>query len=223
MKASFTWDILITAIPHRHAMLCELLEHLGKQVSKHPTVGVRVYYDNLQTPYGDKTQALINSSSADYVSSFDDDDWCPGNFVSSVLAAVWTHTATHDGQFPDYVGFKVKWTRNGEPRLPVEHRLAHGKWEDLNHILIRDIAQFNPMRREVALTGRWTGGWRAEREWGNQVRNAGQCKTEAWIDEELYYYRERTDIGFQRAKEPWAEPIPKLPDYPWLTKIGSYQ
>ncbi len=217
-----TWDILITAIPHRHLLLCDLLEEFDKQISPYPTVGVRIFYDNLQTSYGDKTQALINSSSADYVSSFDDDDWPAPSFVSAILNAIETYTAEHE-QRPDYVGFKVKWTRNGSPMRPVEHRLAHRKWEDQNDMLIRDIAQFNPMRREVALTGRWTGGWRAEREWGDQVRNAGQCKTEAWIPEELYYYRENTENGFQRPKQQWHEPLPKLPDYPWLTKIGSYQ
>jgi hypothetical protein len=223
MKSSFTWDILITTIPHRRLGLIELLREFDRQLSGHPTVGVRVYYDNLQTPYGDKTQALINSSSADYVSSFDDDDWPAPDFVNSVLAAVWTYTTLHDAQFPDYVGFKVKWTQDGNPKLPVEHRLAHGGWYDENDLLKRDIAQFNPMRREVALTGRWEGGWEAERTWGNMVRNAGQCKTEAWIDEELYWYQERTENCFRSPRQPWDEPLPSLPDYPWLTKIGSHQ
>lgn len=230
MKSSISWDLLITAIPHRYDRLCETLAYLDKQISRHPTVGARIFYDNLQTGYGDKTQALLESSRADYVSCFDDDDSCAPDFISRVMTTIWcwaednrSAACTWPDGFPDYVGFPVRYTCNGEARCRVEHRLSHGRWENTPSLLIRDIAQFNPIKREIALLGRWEEpGYEAERRWGDQVRGSGKCKTEAWIEQEMYYYQENTGDTFKTSRGPWPEPIPKLPDYPWLTKIGPY-
>lgn len=205
-----TWDILICSIPHRDATMLELLAELDRQMI--PGVGVIAYRDNLQTPYGGKIAAMLAHSQADYVSCVDDDDMIAPDYVARITGAL-------EGK-PDYVGFVVRWTTDGVPQRRIEHTMRHGAgWRDLENVLIRDLSEKNPMRRDLALLGPWEGGYEAERRWANGVRASGQCVTEAWIDAELYYYRYRTGDYFKTPREPLPEVRP-LPAYPWLTVLG---
>jgi hypothetical protein len=209
-----TWDILITSIPHRHDTLRELLDDLNTQLGQadpgHEQVLARVYRDNLTVEYGDKTRALLEASTADYVSCVDDDDLLAPGAVARVLEAL--------AGRPDYVGFCVAWTRDGVPQQPVEHSLRHPAWQDSPERLLRSVMQFNPIRRDIALDGKWHGGYEAERRWQAGVLAAGRCKTEAWLgDPPVYLYRERGGDTFktERTALP-ADRIPPLPSYPWL-------
>jgi hypothetical protein len=211
------WDILVTSIPHRHATLLELLAELGRQqddlFAPGPYgAGVLVYRDNLEVPYGDKTRVLLETSDAEYVSCIDDDDLpCSG-----YLSCIWAALAAR----PDYVGYPVRWFRNGTEQIPVEHSLRHASWSEGDGILKRDISEKNPVRREIALAGGWEGGYGAESRWADKVRASGKCVTEAWIGEPMYCYRENTSDTFQTQRSPWPEPLPELPSYPWLTVLG---
>jgi hypothetical protein len=205
------WDILVTSIPHRHGKLLELLECLDAQMV--PGVGMILYRDDLEVPYGDKTQALIDASTADYVSCVDDDDLLAPGAVAKVHAALMKE--------PQYVGFRVRWTRDGVPQLPVIHSLSCGGWHDRPERLERDITQFNPIRRDLALLGKWEGGYEAERHWAAQVRDSMRVGDEEFIDEELYCYRESPGDTFKTDRKPLGH-MPELPAYPWLRQIGPY-
>lgn len=207
------WDILIASIPHRHATLLPLLAELDRQLQ--PGVGVIMYRDDLEASYGAKTQALVRASSARYVSCADDDDMVAPDFIAKVLRAL-----AHD-PVPDYVGFRVKWTRDGVEQVPVYHSLQCGGWRNLPDRLERDIAQFNPIRRELSLLGTWEGGNGAEVRWGSQVRATGQCRSEVFIDEPLYWYQEKLSDTFLTPRQPLGA-MPELPSYPWLRQIGPY-
>jgi hypothetical protein len=213
-----SWDLLIATIPHRHASLLELLACLDRQLTWPEfggEVGVLLYRDNLSVAYGDKTRNLLEASGADYVSCIDDDDLLAGDGVPRVCAALRTR--------PDYVGFSVGWTKDGVPQLPVEHSLRHPAWENREDALLRSVMQFNPIRREIALDGRWEGGYEAERRWQAGVLAAGRCKEEAWVaGPPVYLYREKTADTFKTHREPWgAADIPPLPVYPWLTVLKT--
>jgi hypothetical protein len=204
-----TWDILICSIEHRTDMLDELLAELDRQLL--PGVGVRVYRDNLETVYGTKCQRLLESSTADYVSFLDDDDWIAEDFIDTIMYAL--------HEWPDYVGFRVKYTKDGQPQIPVYHTLQHGPgWHDTADALYRDIAHFNPIRRTLALQAAWAGGDGADRRWAEQLRALGCVKDEVYIDRELHHYRNRTHDTFVRssAQQPLAEHPPQ-PDYPFVT------
>jgi hypothetical protein len=205
-----TWDILICSIPHRQEKLHLLLKELDRQISETSEVGVRICYDNLQSSYGSKCNALLCSSEAEYVSFIDDDDMVAPDFIQLVLVALDTQ--------PHYVGFPVKFTSNGAPMIRVEHSLRHGGWHDTGEMLKRDIAQFNPIRRDIAMLGLWQGGNGAERDWSNAVRASGQCSEEVWIDKEMYYYQHCADDTFLSGRSPYPE-VPALPQYPWLTEV----
>jgi hypothetical protein len=207
-----TWQVLVTSIPHRHEKLLRLLAEFDRQLPR-TGVGVLLYRDDLELCYGGKTQALIDASVADYICCVDDDDMVAPYYVAKIADAL--------EELPQYVGFRVKWTQDGVPQKPVTHSLACGGWRDMHDQLERDIAQFNPIRRDLALLGTWEGGWEAERRWGDQVRATGTVKDEVFIGEELYYYQETTYDSFKTDRRPLGR-MPELPAYPWLKQIGPY-
>lgn len=206
-----TWDLMITSIPHRHEKLCLLLAELDRQAR--PDVGVILYRDDLEAEYGDKVQAMVDASSADYVSCVDDDDMVAPGYLGKVTAAL--------AGGPDYVGFRVLWTRDGIAQRPVTHALRCGGWQDTPEQLYRDITQFNPVRRELARSGTWAGGYEAERRWADQVRESGLVTREAFIDEPLYWYQECSGDTFVTIRRPLGV-MPPLPAYRWLRQIGPY-
>lgn len=205
-----TLDICICSIPHRDAMLRALLGELARQVI--PGVGVVVYRDNLQQTYGGKIAAMWGQSRADYVCCVDDDDMIAPDYVARVMAALESR--------PDYVGFKVRYTSNGDLQKPVIHSLRFGCWETREKCIVRDISEKNPMRRDLALGAEWEGQYAAEARWAAGIRQAGQVRTEVFIDDDMYYYQFILSDHFNTGRNPWPGEITALPDYPWLTKMG---
>lgn len=193
-----TWDILIASIVHRTDMLRSLLREFNRQMV--PGVGIRVYRDNLELPYGDKCQVLLDSSEADYVSFFDDDDWPAEDFIPAIMDAL--------KRRPDYVGFDVDFTEDGVKQQPVHHSLQHPGWVNNPEALYRDIVHFNPIRRELAVQGKWAGGCGADRAWADQLRGLGVVRSEVYIDRELLHYRH---VGGQFTVPP---PMPNPPPRP---------
>ena len=210
-----TWDILVCTIPHRHAELLNLLGEFARQWR--PGIRVLIHRTDIPTPahpehgYGPKCQHLLESATGDYVSWFDDDDWPAPHYVARITQALRTR--------PDHVGFRVRWSIDGTVQVPVEHSLRHDGWANLPHILTRDITHFNPIRRDLALLGRWEGGNGAERGWAAGIRATGRCRREEWIDEEMHHYRSRSSDTFLTPREPWRGPLPPLPEHPWLVVL----
>jgi hypothetical protein len=198
---ALTWDILICSIVHRTDELTELLTEFKRQLV--PGVGIRVYRDNLETVYGSKCQKLLDSSDAEYVSFFDDDDWPAEDFVKTIVKAL--------KKKPDYVGFNVKWTEDGRPQAPVKHSLQYHGWHN-GEVLTRDIVHFNPIRRELAVQGRWEGGCGADQRWSDQVR--GLPQTEEYIDRDMLHYRH---TGGAFTVPPPLQDIPPQPEADWVT------
>lgn len=210
-----TWDVLIPTIPHRHESLCALLEEFNRQAL--PGFGVRILRDNLRrrgiASYA-KWQDLADSSSADYISYAGDDDWVAPDFVIRVMEALEYR--------PDYVGFRVRFILSGREMPPVTHSLSCGNWIEVP-VMARDIVHQNPMRRELSTLARW-GTWKRPEEdylWAASLRATGKVKTEEWIDDEMYWYQASPARGFwvTSTLDPYPEPLPELPSYPWLTVV----
>lgn len=206
-----TLDVLISTIPHRHSKLCALLAEFDRQWQ--PGFGVRVYRDNLELPVlasHMKRQKLTESSLADYVCSVDDDDWIAPDYVATIMAALETG--------PDYVGFKVQCTRNGEQWRTADHSLSYPGYESVDTWFYRDITHLNPLRRRYAIMVDWAG--KIDEEWAAALRETGQVKTQVYIDREMYIYRADTSDCFYTDRGPMPEPLPEIPEYPWLTVLS---
>lgn len=206
-----TWDILVASIAHRTVMLTELLGELSRQLV--PGVGVHVCRDNLQLNIGEKRSRLLASSTAEYIAFVDDDDMINLRYVELVTKALQSR--------PDYVGCKVRWTEDGQAQRPVYHSLTHRGWFHTPLGLYRDISHLNPIRRELAVRGTWSGDYAEDRRWAKSLRKQRCLKTEVWIDEELYWYRHKPQDGFpgSAAQAPLDE-IPPLPDAPFVTWVN---
>ena len=210
-----TWDILLPTLPHRHGQLCALLAELDRQWQ--PGLGMLLYRDNLQRPgnasYA-KWQELQEWSQADYTSFIGDDDWIAPDFVARIMGALEAH--------PDYVGFPVAFTYNGAPQMRVEHSLHWGGWFSTPDMLARDIVHHNPIRRELALLATWaTDHQSADVTWADDLRATGRVRSEVWIPEPIYHYRQSDATWSAGAIDalaplPAAEILP-IPQYPWLT------
>ncbi len=215
-----TWDILIPTLPHRHEQLCSLLTEFNQQWQ--PGLGVIVYRDNLQRPgnasYG-KWQDLQEMSEAEYTSFIGDDDFVSPNYISRVMEALESK--------PDYVGYPVRYTFQGQPGTPVEHSLRHGRWENTPEMLYRDIVHNNPIRRELALLATWsTAQFNSDYIWRNDLHATGKVQNEVWIPEPMLYYQENSPAGPLISWSRWGDLLPSpmpeseikpIPEYPWLT------
>ena len=206
-----SWDILIASVEHRTDQLTSLLADLALQMV--PGVGVRIYRDNQENAYGAKCQALLGSSSAEYTSFVDDDDHVAPGFEGAIVKALEAK--------PDQVGFRVRWTEDGVLQRPVIHSLHYEGWIDTPDCLYRDLQQFQPLRRELALMAEWEGGNGADRRWSDRLRALGVVKTEVFIDAEVYEYRHTSHDTFLSSST--REPLtvhPSRPELgPWLTYI----
>lgn len=211
-----TWQVLIATIPHRHLKLCRLLAELDRQVQ--PGFGVLVYRDNLKQPVAVKRQVLLEAATAKYVSFVDDDDAVALGFVPRVMAEFSTD--------PDYVGFVTDYVVNGTWSGRAEHSIRYDGWHNWPERYVRDIVHLNPIRREIALLGRFYTGHgedlstSEDGRWADLVRASGRVRTEAWISETMYSYQFRNDDCHvtQRSAVPPGEILP-LPSYPWLEAL----
>ena len=212
-----TWDLMLPTMPHRHDQMCEFLAELDRQWQ--PGLGVLIYRDNLRRPgnasYG-KWQDLQEMSQAEYTSFISDDDFVAPDFVARIMEALQDR--------PDYVGFAVRYTIDGRLATPVEHSLRYDGWHDYPWLLARDIVHYNPIRRELALLATWQTDHRgADRTLSADLRATGRVQTEAWIGEQMYYFRETPDPwekwGGRRPLS--ADEIRPLPQYPWLRAVDE--
>lgn len=201
-----SWDILICSIEHRTEQLAALLDTLGGQLQ--PGVRILVYRDNLEVRYGEKCQALLDRSDAEYVCFIDDDDSVHPDYVQRIVDAL-----AHD---PDYVGFCVAYTEDGERQVPVVHSLKCEGWVNGPDALLRDIVHFNPIRRSLALRARWAGGNGADRRWADELRAQNCVQSEVYVPAELYCYRHSSGDTFCAPREPLVEHPPR-PEHEFVT------
>lgn len=203
-----TWQVLIPTIPHRSETLLLLLAELDRQAQ--PGFGALLYSDNLQAKLPAKRQALLEAATAEYVSFIDDDDMVSSLFVPAGMAAISLR--------PDYVGFVVEYSDDGAAQNRAEHSLRYNAWHDWPEHYVRDITHLNPMRRELALLGRYDAedGPGEDRRWADQIRATGRVNSEEYVGSLMYRYQFHKLDNRLTARKPMRQPLPKIPEYPWL-------
>lgn len=192
-------SLLIATVPTRNDKFETLCELLSPQLTE--DVEVLVYWDNFEASLGAKRQTLLEAATGDYVCFIDDDDTVPSFYISKILPLL-------DGV--DYIGWKQQLWHNGEKMKPTLHSLAYKVSEDENG-WYRDISHLNPMKRELALKGRFDRTSPEDNDWSNQLR--GIPKTEHFIDEIMYHYNHSTEGSlWDKKNQPLANASkPKLP------------
>lgn len=183
-KMAIRLSILIATLARREQKFRALVDHLAKQAEGLP-VEIVAYWNSGEKSIGQIRQALLEASIGGYICFIDDDDWVPDYYVKEVLAAL--------GK--DYVGFEVELYSNGELKPRVYHSLKYDKWFEAYDGYYRNVTHLNPIRREIALQGKFNGGAGEDESWSRQV--APFVKTENYIDRPMYqYYHVTTDSSF---------------------------
>lgn len=206
------WQILIPTVPARQALLGRLLNSLMPQVDAFsPQVQVVIHPD----PYknvGQKRQELMEYATADYITFIDDDDLVPNYYVDKILPLL-------DGV--DYVGFKMQCYIDGVAQVPTFHNLRYLGWSNDDNGYYRQVSHLNPIKRSIALQGRFEGDFGEDSEWAQQVREIPQ--TQHYIGECMYYYFHSTTESLTSNEDlPRGEGVVTINyDSPNVLRIGD--
>jgi hypothetical protein len=186
------WTILVATLGQRGDRFTQLMNWLLPQVEQAcGAVHVTALWNNGERPLGHVRQDLIESTSSEYVSFFDDDDKVPDYFVSEILPLL-------DGV--DYVGWRMQCVMNGVPLKPTFHSLRYGRWYDDDHGYYRDLSHLNPIRREHALRVDYrTVGKPEDVAWVDRLRALGIVKTEHYTDRVMYFYHANSNDSTWRG------------------------
>lgn len=171
------WSILISTMPHRAKLLKRLLDVLLPQLR--PDMEVLAYCNRGEKTLGEYRETLTKEAMGEYVSCIDDDDLIPEDYVSTIYPLL-------DGV--DYIGFKVKFTKNGVEQKPVIHSLEYNGWSDDENGYYRNISHLNPIKRELALKADFLHTKENGEDHYWAVRVAPHVRTQHFIDREMYYY-----------------------------------
>lgn len=204
-----TWSILIPTIGQREPLFLRLMDALMPQVDQHAgQVNVIAWRNAGNPPLGQLRDEMLACTDADYVSFIDDDDLVAPDYVADIVAAL--------EDKPDHVGFQLEYCVDGVPQEIVDHSLKHRRWHrNAEGRLLRDFTHVDPIRRDIAVRGRFgvTRRGRAEdRVWCRQIRPL--MHNERYVDKVLYHYLwSATGTSWQRPERvmPPATSLPRIP------------
>lgn len=197
------WSILIAS----HAVRGPLLERVCGQLADQavPGVEVVVLWNRGRLPLGDYRRLLVEHSEADYVSFVDDDDRVADDYVVSITEAL--------DENPDHVGFELEMVDfagvvgpKGKVHRAV-HSLQYSRWGSGSDHFYRDFTPLDPIRRTIALQGKWEGSYSEDHEWAKSL--AGQVRSEVFIPRTLYFYDYDGNKSLRRPPEndpSWTPP-----------------
>lgn len=178
-------SILLCTVISRADLFAKLHAHVLAQASGKP-VEVLVACDNKEISIGKKRQNLLEQATGDYIAFIDDDDWVSDHYVDKILAALETS--------PDCVGFLITCTTNGKDPRSAITSMRYREWGERidGYAHVRSPYQKTPIRREIALKVGFPDLRYAE----DRVYSRGVTaliKTEAFVNEVLYFYRYRKE------------------------------
>jgi hypothetical protein len=202
------WTILVPTIGAREHLFRRLLDVLLPQLDAHGgAVQVLAWRNAGERPLGDLRDDLLASTPAEYVSFVDDDDLVSEDYVEQIARVLGGPVP------PDHVGFKLEYHENGTMREVVDHSLRHRRWHrNADGHLVRDFTHVDPIRRDLALRGRFgivRPGRAEDRAWVKQVRP--HLRTEAYVDRILYRYLWSQSTSSWQRPERVAPPMTPLP------------
>lgn len=177
-------SILICTTVNRRELFTTLYGELLRQSSGLP---VEVLYeeDDKIISVGAKSQKLLERAQGEYVCRFDSDDWPCGYYVIEILTALQSK--------PDCVGILIHMTTNGRHPQVCCHSLRFKVWgkRRAGYDYVRNVTQFNPVRRDLALqTGFKDIRHGEDKDYADRLTRL--CKTEVFINRKLFHYRYST-------------------------------
>jgi hypothetical protein len=201
------WSILIASHCSRVESLSRLADSLASQLQ--PGVEVLVLWNRGRLSIAEYREALVSDARGEWVSHVDDDDRVAKDFVSSILGALESE--------PDYVGFEVEVLDiagaigRKDRKWRAVHSLTTKQWHQKDNVFYRHVSHLNPLRRDLALQGVWSGPYSEDHRWADSV--IAHVKTEVFIPRTLYFYDFNQAASVRSQKhDPRKALRPVLPD-----------
>lgn len=203
-------SILIATLGHRDKQFIALVDHLAELIGDKP-VEIVAYWNNGERSIGEIRQALLEAAKGEYICFIDDDDVVPEYYIDKIFQAIWNG--------PDYIGFKVELRNNGQLMPPAFHSIRYDKWSADGDGYYRNVTHLNPIKRELALLGKFAGYAGEDGNWSAQVYP--HVRTENFIDLTMYYYMHNSLESFFTGNRGRA--VYKRPGliYPCFRYIGA--
>lgn len=173
-------SILIPTIPRRHEMLTELIQNLNQQIGNQP---VEIIWDESHCDsVGEKRNHLLSMAKGEYVAFFDDDDVPADHYIYSILSAIQSN--------PDCCNLNGIITTDGVDPKRFVHSIKYNTWFEQEEVYYRPPNHLNVIKRSIAQQFKFPEiNFGEDKDWSMQICNSGLLKTEANIDETLYFYR----------------------------------
>lgn len=169
------WTIAILTVKQREGKFRQLRHRLDPQIGDRD-IEVLVA-DQQDWSVSRKRQWCLDNAAGEYFCFIDDDDLVAENYVEAIYPLL-------DGV--DYIGFQVQYYHDREPWKPTFHSLRYGV-----HTIhadaqgfYRGVSHLNPMRTDIARTGKYDGGFGEDNRWSAQVEPV----TERYVDQIMYHY-----------------------------------
>lgn len=173
-------SILIPTMPSREKMFSELKETFLKQIGNQPVeiVWGTGCFDSI----GEKRNSLLSIAHGEYVVFFDDDDIPADHYIYSILSAIQAH--------PDCCNLNGIITTDGANPKRFVHSIKYDTWFEQEDVYYRPPNHLNVIKRSIAQQFEFPEiNFGEDKAWSMQICNSGLLKTEANIDETLYYYK----------------------------------
>lgn len=200
-------SILVATIGRRNDSLLKLLDQLMPQTDGEP-VEVVAYWNNGEHSIGSIRQDLLKEAKGEYVCFVDDDDMVPDWYVPEILKAL--------GK--DYVGFEVELFEKDTKMPRVFHSIRYGVWHQDDTGYYRGITHLNPIKRKLALKGKFgKEGMGEDESWARDMMPL--VRTESYIDKIMYYYHHDADEsmfgGTHKPRTKYQRPVYEQPNFRW--------
>lgn len=191
-------SILVATVGRRNDKFVALMRHL-MPLTKGLPIEVVAFWNNGERPIGHVRQALLEESRGEYVCFIDDDDWVPDWYCTEIMNAL--------GR--DYVGFELALFEKDKKMPRVFHDIKYGLWHEDDKGYYRGVTHLNPIKRNLALLGKFGEQGSGEDEsWARVV--APHVKSQVYIDKVMYHYRHDSDEtmfgGKTRPEQKYYQP-----------------
>lgn len=173
-------SILIPHLTERKVIFEPLHQELLRQ-TEGQEVEILINEDQGQKTIGLKRNELLEQAKGEYVCYVDDDDKLSGTYVFNILEAIKAK--------PDCVSLKGIYTVKGQNPRTFIHSIQYNTYFESNNTFFRPPNHLNCIKAEIAK--RFTfplKNFSEDTDWAMQICRAGVLKTEAKVDNVLYYY-----------------------------------
>ncbi len=188
-------SVLIPTTRRRKPYLERLLNQIKHQIGDYNALtsnriglyifsDIEVIIDRCEScKIGAKRNYLLELATGEYTCFIDDDDRISDNYFALILEAIKTN--------PDCVSLRGIMTVDGANPQMFEHSIRYRAYATTTNPIKyeRYPNHLNTIRADISKRFKFVHkNWGEDTDWATEIFRAGAIKTEAYIDDILYYY-----------------------------------